>query len=74
MEEKNSDVCDSTMPRTPVNHDILGDRVADDGRAIREICVMLATLRVMAELNRRLGTLDTVYECVHSLLENFIGH
>lgn len=74
MEEKNSDVSDSTMTRTPVNHDLRGDRVTNDGGAIREICVVLTTLGIMPELNRRLGTLDTVYECVHSFLENFIGH
>lgn len=74
MEEKNSDVSDSTMTRTPLNHDLRGDCVTDDGRAIREICVVLTTLGIMPEINRRLGTLHTAYELVHSLLKNFIGH
>ena len=74
MEEKNSDVSGSTMSRTPLDHDILGDCVTDDGSAIREICVVLTTLGIMPEINRRLGTLHTAYELVHSLLKNFIGH
>ena len=74
MEEKNSDVSGSAMSRTPLDHDILGDCVTDDGGAIREICVVLTTLGIMPEINRRLGTLHTAYELVHSLLKNFIGH
>ena len=62
------------MSRTPLNHDILGDRVTDDCSAIREICVVLTTLGIMPELNRWGGTLHTADECIHSLLENFIGH
>lgn len=62
------------MTGTPLNHNFFRYSVADNGRAIGKISIMLTTLRIMAELNCGLYALHTVNESINSLLENLIGH